>query len=122
MVFKLDVKNVDPDTVSKDSLVMNEGQQKGFSLSFENIGSGMVPMKYGFKMAFVFNEMDSNYWSNDILEDMEVEVWDNNIIVQLALPKNCKNYKIGSCTSDMKEPPLNHPLRTFKKKMGQLKN
>lgn len=124
MVFKLDVKNVDPDSVVKDALILNEGQEKGFSLNFVNIGSGMVPMKYGFNMALVFDEIDSNYWKDNrsILEDMEVEVWDNNIIVQLALPRNCKNYKVGTCISDMKDYPLNHPLRTFKKKMGQLKN
>jgi dynein assembly factor 2 len=123
MVFKLDVKNVDPDSLIKDAFVLNEGQEKGFSLTFENIGAGMVPMKYGFNMGFVFNQLDGNYGkeNNSILEDMEVEVWDNNIIVQLALPKNCKNYKVGSCISDMTEHPLNHPLRTFKNKMDQLK-
>merc|ERR1712036_215634 len=86
-------------------------------------GSGMVPMKYGFKMAFVFESMDETCWKNNsILQDMEVEVWDNNIIVQLALPRNCKSYKVGTNIDDMKEYPLNHPLRTFKKKMDKLKN
>ena len=123
MVFKLDVKNVDPDSVIKDALVLNEGKEKGFSLEFVNIGAGMVPMKYGFKTTFVFDPIDNKSWRDNIsiLEDMEVEVWDNNIIVQLALPRNCKYYKIGTCIADMKEHPLNHPLRTFKKKMDQLK-
>merc|ERR1712020_189430 len=123
MVFKLDVKNVDPESVMKDALIMKNGQEKGVSLSFVNIGSGMVPMKYGFKMAFVFESMDETCWKdNSILQDMEVEVWDNNIIVQLALPRNCKSYKVGTNIDDMKEYPLNHPLRTFKKKMDKLKN
>merc|ERR1712012_819546 len=60
--------------------------------------------------------------NRSILEDMEVEVWDNNIIVQLALPQNCKQYKVGSCIDDMKEYPLNHPLRNLKKKMDKIKN
>merc|ERR1712226_997757 len=81
-------------------------------------------MKYGFKTTFVFDPIDNKSWRDNIsiLEDMEVEVWDNNIIVQLALPRNCKYYKIGTCIADMKEHPLNHPLRTFKKKMDQIKN
>ena len=123
MVFKMDVKNVDPESVDKEALILNEGKEAGFSLNFLNVGAGMVPMKYGFKMAFVFKNMEDSYLkeNGNIFENMEVEVWDNNIIVQLALPANCKYYKIGSCILDMKEYPLNHPLRTFKKKMDQLK-
>ena len=122
MVFKLDVKNVDPESVMKDALIIKDGKEKGVSLSFVNIGSGMVPMKYGFKMAFVFESIDETCWKeSSILQDMEVEVWDNNIIVQLALPRNCKSYKVGTNIDDMKEYPLNHPLRTFKKKMDKLK-
>ena len=122
MVFKLDVKNVDPDSLVKDELILKGDKEAGFSLSFVNVGAGMVPMKYGFKMAFVLD--DANYdskFNKSILEDMEVEVWDNNIIVQLALPQNCKQYKVGSCVGDMKEYPLNHPLRNLKKKMDKIK-
>ena len=122
MVFKLDVKNVDPDSLVKDELILREDKEAGFSLSFVNIGAGMVPMKYGFKMAFVLDEAnEDSKFNKSILEDMEVEVWDNNIIVQLALPQNCKQYKVGSCIDDMKEYPLNHPLRNLKKKMDKIK-
>ena len=122
MVFKLDVKNVDPDSLVKDELILREDKEAGFSLSFVNIGAGMVPMKYGFKMAFVLDEAnEDSKFNRSILEDMEVEVWDNNIIVQLALPQNCKQYKVGSCIDDMKEYPLNHPLRNLKKKMDKIK-
>ena len=126
MVFKMDVKNVDPDSVIKQALNLNDGLEQGFSLSFVNIGAGMVPLKYGFKMVFVSEQVEDDVLKEDntsILEKMEVEVWDNNIIVQMALPKNaqCKSYKVGSCIADMKEHPLNHPLRAFKKKLSQLK-
>ena len=122
MVFKLDVKNVDPDSLIKNELMIKEEKEEGFSLSFVNIGAGMVPMKYGFNMAFVFDDVNGDTgFHKRILEDMEVEVWDNNIIVQLALPRNCKQYKVGSSIDDMKEHPLNHPLRTLKKKMDQIK-
>ena len=122
MVFKLDVKNVDPDSLVKDELILREDKEAGFSLSFVNIGAGMVPMQYGFKMAFVLDEAnEDSKFNKSILEDMEVEVWDNNIIVQLALPQNCKQYKVGSCIDDMKEYPLNHPLRNLKKKMDKIK-
>merc|ERR1712223_1368545 len=123
MVFKLDVKNVNPDSLIKNELMIKEDKEEGFSLSFVNIGAGMVPMKYGFNMAFVFDDVNGDTGVHKrILEDMEVEVWDNNIIVQLALPRNCKQYKVGSSIDDMKEYPLNHPLRTLKKKMDQIKN
>ena len=126
MVFKMDVKNVDPDSVIKQALNLKDGLEQGFSLSFVNIGAGMVPLKYGFKMVFVSEQVEDDVLKEDntsILEKMEVEVWDNNIIVQMALPKNaqCKSYKVGSCIADMKEHPLNHPLRAFKKKLSQLK-
>merc|ERR1712018_68509 len=74
-------------------------------------------------MAFVLDEAnEDSKFNKSILEDMEVEVWDNNIIVQLALPQNCKQYKVGSSINDMKEYPLNHPLRNLKKKMDKIKN
>jgi dynein assembly factor 2 len=77
MVLKLDVKNVDEDTLTKANLESREGS--GFSIRFTTVGSGMVPMKYGFDMIFLFREEEPGY----CLDDLEVEIWDNNVIVQV---------------------------------------
>ena len=77
MVLKLDVKNVDEESLTKSNLESSEGS--GFSLRFTTIGSGMVPLKYGFDMVFLFREDEPGY----SLDDLEVEIWDNNIIVQV---------------------------------------
>ena len=78
MVLKLDVKNVDEESLTKSNLESSEGS--GFSLRFTTIGSGMVPLKYGFDMVFLFREDEPCY----SLDDLEVEIWDNNIIVQVT--------------------------------------
>ncbi len=78
MVLKLDVKNVDGESLTKSNLESSDGS--GFSLRFTTIGSGMVPLKYGFDMVFLFREDQPGY----SLDDLEVEIWDNNIIVQVT--------------------------------------
>ena len=78
MVSKLDVKNVDEETLTKTNLVTEAGS--GFSIRFTTVGSGMVPLKYGFDMIFIFKDDEPGY----CLDDIEVEIWDNNIIVQVS--------------------------------------
>ena len=77
MVLKLDVKNVDEESLVKTNLVDDDGS--GFSIRFTTIGSGMVPLNYGFDMIFKFKDDEPGY----CLDDIEVEIWDNNIIVQV---------------------------------------
>ena len=58
----------------------------------------------------------------DILERAEIEVWDNNVIVQLAIPqslKKCKTYRVGATTESMTEHPLPQ-LKEFRMKKNQL--
>ena len=40
------------------------------------------------------------------LEDLEVEVWDNNMILQLSMPKlkGCQSYRVGCHPQDLGEP------------------
>jgi len=76
MVLKLDVKNVDEQSLIKSNLESSEGS--GFSLRFSTLGCGMAPLKYGFDMIFLF---ESGY----SLDDLEVEIWDNNVIVQVTV-------------------------------------
>ena len=78
MVLKLDVKNVEEESLTKMNLESNEGS--GFSLRFTTLGSGMVPLKYGFDMLFLFREEEPGY----SVDDLEVEIWDNSIIVQVG--------------------------------------
>jgi len=116
MVFKLDVKNVRPDSLTKDSLA----DSTGFSLSFENVGSGMVPLKY----TFVFAMEDSSHEKCDILDRAEIDVWDNNVIVQFAVPLQlaaCRTYKVGADLGNMTEHPLPQ-LKEFRMKKDQLKH
>jgi hypothetical protein len=78
MVLKLDVRNVDEESLTKTNLVSADGS--GFSIRFTTVGSGMVPLKYGFDMVFIFKDDEPGY----CLDDIEVEIWDNNIIVQVS--------------------------------------
>ena len=53
MVFKLDVKNVNPDSLTKEALTLKEDQDSnchGFALNFENVGAGMVAFRYSFQV------------------------------------------------------------------------
>ena len=114
MVFKLDVKNVDPESLTKSALKTDEGS--GFSLSFVNVGAGMVPFNYKFQMVLVIGDNEA-----DILNETEIDVWDKNIIVQFALPKkgDCKAYKVGSSLDQMKECALPQ-LKEFRRKRDQM--
>merc|ERR1712038_1938200 len=87
-----------------------------------NVGAGMVAFRYSFQMALVSDGPETNV--TDILERAEIEVWDNNVIVQLAIPqslKKCKTYRVGATTESMTEHPLPQ-LKEFRMKKDQLQN
>ncbi|KAJ1530986.1 hypothetical protein ONE63_005821 [Megalurothrips usitatus] len=70
----LHVKNVESSSVAQK--ILSEG--RGIHLSFTSLGGGLFPQSYGFCMAFPSNahmEPDS----------LTVEVWDNNVVVQVVL-------------------------------------
>ena len=112
MVFKLDVKNVNPESLTKEALSVSGC--RGFTLRFENVGAGMVPFRYAFQMGLVTSE-DINP-----LDKAEIDVWDNNVIVQFAIPAGPKTYKVGSTQANMTEHPLPQ-LKEFRMKKDQLK-
>merc|ERR1719361_999283 len=61
------------------------------------MGQGFVPFYYGFCLAFDFES--TGLCS---LDDLEVEVWDNNMILQLSMPKSgCSVYQIGTDEQDL---------------------
>ena len=73
--------------------------------------------RYGFCLAFDFEE--ENFSCS--LDDLEVEVWDNNMILQLSMPKGgCSAYRVGTCENNLGEPLALPQLRAVKEKCYQL--
>ena len=69
----------------------------GYQLSFHTLGQGFVPFHYGFCLAFDFEKAGSCH-----LDDLEIEIWDNNMILQLSMPKTgCTGYQVGICQADL---------------------
>jgi dynein assembly factor 2 len=94
MVLTIPVQNVVVDSLDRQLLEGN----KGYQLSFQTLGQGFVPMEYGFCLAFDF---ESEVGSCS-LEDLEIEVWDNNMILQLCIPKSgCSNFCVGTYKGDL---------------------
>ena len=108
MVVTLAVRNVVPESLTKSMLEHNQGYQ----LTFHTLGQGFVPFHYGFCLVF---DQDSSFCS---LDDLEVEVWDNNMILQLSLPKSGKSesYKVGCHVDDLGEDIALPQLEAFKEK------
>ena len=116
MIFTLDVKHVSESSLIKTSMIEEDF---GFSLKFSSVGKGMVPFHYGFYCALVIPEEDRCRLIKDPLESIEVEVWDNNVIVKVSLPKGqrapCHQYKVGSNPDDLTLHSLPQ-LRAFRKR------
>ena len=98
MVFTLDVKKVDERSLEKFPI---PGEPNGFRLRFTSIGGGLVPFRYGFSCALVVPPSPAALEAD--LELVEVEVWDNNVIVKFPLPadNDCDKYKVGLSADDM---------------------
>ena len=100
MVLTLDVKNVAEKSLDTTSMTIF-GEPYGFCLKFTSIGRGFVPFRYGFYCAFVLPEGSSRGAQPE--PRPEIEVWDNNMIVKIELPKgvNCRKYRVGSSARDL---------------------
>jgi len=93
MVFTINVRNVKVDSLQKAILK----DEKGYQLSFHTLGQGFVPFHYGFCLAFDFQKAGTCH-----LDDLEIEIWDNNMILQLSMPKTgCTGYQVGICQADL---------------------
>merc|ERR1712029_598715 len=111
MVFTINVRNVKVDSLQKAILK----DEKGYQLSFHTLGQGFVPFHYGFCLAFDFQKAGTCH-----LDDLEIEIWDNNMILQLSMPKTgCTGYQVGICQADLEsaKPIFCHyqDLRLLKK-------
>ena len=68
------------------------------------MGEGFVPIHYGFCLSFDFEAVTSEVGDCRV-DDLEVEVWDNNMIVQLSMSKlGCQTYRLGCHPQDLGEP------------------
>ncbi len=114
MIFTLDVKRIDESSLSKSTL---PGEPYGFGLRLSSVGKGMVPFRYGFHCALVVPSNGCSAAGLDPEQHVEVEVWDNNVIVKVSLPKglNCEQYKVGSHPDDLTIHNLPQ-LRALRKK------
>ena len=90
LTITLDVKNVDPKSVIQTSI------NRGVSLKFISVGSGMYPYHYGFTVAFTSSEDVAGE-----LEGLEVDVWDNNVTIIIPLKESFIDYLIGIHEKDL---------------------
>ena len=118
MVFTINVRNVVANSLEK-SVLKNEN---GYYLTFHTMGQGFVPFYYGFCLAFDFEKKTSLGGLSCSLDDLEVEVWDNNMILQLSMPKSgCSVYQVGRDEYDLSDnmalPRLEMAKEKFKLKV-----
>ncbi len=114
MIFTLDVKNVEEATLVKSAI---PEEPFGFCVKFWSLGKGRVPFTYGFYCAFIIPPGQSVREAVDPTEQLEVEVWDNNVIIKTPLPEGatCEQYKVGASVNDLTIHSLPQ-LRALRKK------
>lgn len=117
LVFTLDVKNVDESSLVKTVL---SDENFGFDLGFSTSERVNEALHYGFKCALLFEEEPLSPLVS-VLDAIEVEVWDNNVIVKVSMPGGvlCDQYKIGIHDDDMTAHAIPQ-LKAFRKRREQL--
>ena len=93
------MKNVSPDSFLKKVF----SDRTAVSLKFSSLGAGFVPLHYAFAIDFpsALGGLDE--------EKMEVEFWDNNLVLQFPLGPDMKEYKVGTDISTLGDTL--HPLQ-----------
>ena len=99
IIFTIEVKNVSPDSFLKKVF----SDRTAVSLKFSSLGAGFVPLHYAFAIDFpsALGGLDE--------EKMEVEFWDNNLVLQFPLGPDMKEYKVGTDISTLGDTL--HPLQ-----------
>ena len=93
IIFTIEVKNVSPDSFLKKVY----SDRAALSFKFSTLGSGFVPIHYAFAVDF-------NPQTEALDEEkMEVEFWDNNIVVQFPFSAEMREYKVGPSISTLFE-------------------
>ena len=93
IIFTIEVKNVSPDSFLKKVF----SDRPAVSCKFSTLGSGFVPIHYAFAVDF-----NSGAGALDE-EKMEVEFWDNNIVLQFPFSAEMREYKVGLSISSLVE-------------------
>ena len=93
IIFTIEVKNVSPDSFIKKVF----SDCSAVSLKFSSLGAGFVPIHYAFSVQFpsTAGPLDE--------EKMEVEFWDNNLVLQFPHNSNMREYKVGTSISNLGE-------------------
>ena len=94
IILTLEVKNVS--TESFQQKIAADG--KGLTVKFCSIGSGFVPIHYAFAMEFLSSAVNIDG------DKMEVEFWDNNVVIQLPVSQGMEHgYKVGVTLANLNE-------------------
>ena len=92
IIFTVDVKNVSPESFEKKVLPDN----LAVCFKFMSIGAGFVQIYHAFALDFLIGGTVAE-------DDVEVEFWDNNIVVQMPLTKEMEAYKAGLSLSNLSD-------------------
>jgi len=98
IIFTLDVKNVSPNSLHKKVFE----DKLAFCLKFSSVGSGHVQIHHAFAIDFLKEGKCIS------LEEVEVEIWDNNVVIQLPLHQDVEGYKTGISAVDLID--ITHPV------------
>ncbi|KAK7866377.1 hypothetical protein R5R35_009809 [Gryllus longicercus] len=112
IIFTLHVKNVDPNSVNHCLI----GDSCGIHIKFTSIGSGFFPIQHAFCTKF------PNSSSIDE-ESVNIETWDNNVIVQIQLKScdiNLLDYSAGVNEDTLVKHDFPEPT-VIAKKLDELK-
>jgi len=102
IIFTVDVKNVSPESLEKKVLPDN----LAVCFKFTSIGAGFVQIHHAFALDFLIGGTIAE-------DDVEVEFWDNNIVVQMPFNKDMEAYKVGLSLSTLNDTvhQVNNPQK-----------
>jgi len=92
IIFTLDVKNVSQESFERKLLPDN----LAVCFKFLSIGAGFVQIHHAFALDFLIGGTVAE-------ENIEVEFWDNNVVVQIPLTKDMESYKVGLSLSSLSD-------------------
>ena len=95
IMFTLEAKNVSPQSIEYSAVQDKPAVQ----LMFTSIGAGQFPVYFAFYLEFK-STSDSTSFN---LEDLEVECWDNNIVLQVPYSKGLSVFRVGLAQEEIKE-------------------
>jgi len=91
ITFILEVKNVAPSSLEQKLLP----DRLAVCLKFSSIGAGYVQIHHAFALDFLIGGKMFDE------KDVEIEIWDNNVVLQLPLDEDVDSYKTGLSAIDL---------------------